>query len=424
VVYARIAEGEVARISLHSDPRLVVYLLDSDAASNLFRRIAPETECLFQMLAGALSGIRRCQTQVHEEERELTRQGVFTLMYTTGTTGDPKGVMLTHRNMLFVAAVSGALRSMTSNDKIYLVLPVSHVFGISAVFIASLYAGAELIIADRFDPVRTFHSFETQGISGVFGVPAMFAKLADHAREQGISVADRERLWPRLRFMYSGGAPLDPAIKTRAETLFGLPLLNGYGMTESGPTICQVRYNEPLDNSSVGRPLPGMEIRLIGADGKEVAPGEVGELHVRGPNVMKGYFRNLQATAAVLNKEGFLNTGDMVRLDEQGNVHVVGRSKELIIHSGFNVYPPEVEAAISRHPDVLLCAVIGETVDGNENVVAYVQRVAGSTLDAETLQAFLKPQLTAYKRPSRIVFMDALPTAPSGKVLKHRLKNT
>src|SRR5690606_20940588 len=133
VVNARMAEGEIERIRLHSEPRPVAYLLDSDAASNHFRRIAPETECHFPMPAGGLSGIRRCQTQVHEEERELTRQGVFTLMYTTGTTGDPKGVMLTHRNMLFVAAVSGALRSMTSNDKIYLVLPVSHVFGISAV---------------------------------------------------------------------------------------------------------------------------------------------------------------------------------------------------------------------------------------------------------------------------------------------------
>lgn len=423
VVNARMAEGEIERIRQHSQPRLVVYLLESGAAAAHYRNHATQADCHFQMLAGGQAGIRQFDVSAAEQERELTRQGVFTLIYTTGTTGDPKGVMLTHRNMLYVAAVSGALRGLKADDKIYLVLPVSHVFGISAVFLAALYAGSELIIADRFDPATALHSFETQGVSGVFGVPAMFAKLADHAREQGISVADRQRLWPRLRFMYSGGAPLDPAIKARTETLFGLSLLNGYGMTESGPTICQVRYHEKLDNCSVGRPLPGLDIRLLGPDGRQVAPGEVGELHVRGPNVMKGYYRNPQATAAVLDADGFLNTGDLVRLDEQGNVHIAGRSKELIIHSGFNVYPPEVEAVISKHPEVLLCAVVGESVDGNENVLAYVQRAAGSQLDADTLQAWIKPLLTAYKRPSRIVFMDALPTAPSGKVLKHKLKH-
>lgn len=421
VVNARMAAGEIERIRAHSEPRLVLYLLDSPAAGSHFRaaQTVPSLVCDEQALAGGPVGI--CRFPVPDTHGD-SAEGVFTLIYTTGTTGDPKGVMLTHRNMLYVAAVSGALRGLKSDDKIYLVLPVSHVFGISAVFLAALYAGAELIVADRFDPAQSFTSLEQQGISGIFGVPAMFAKLVDHAREQGISQADQSRLWPRLRFMYSGGAPLDPAIKEKTEKLFGLPLLNGYGMTESGPTICQVRFNEPLANCSVGKPLPGMEVRLIGSDGEEVAAGEVGELHVRGPNVMAGYYRNPAATAATINAEGFLNTGDMVRLDEQGNVHIAGRSKELIIHSGFNVYPPEVEGVISKHPEVLLCAVVGETVDGNENVVAYVQRTAGSSLTEDALQGYIKPLLTAYKRPSRIEFMEPLPTAPSGKVLKHKLK--
>lgn len=422
VVNARMAAGEIERIRAHSQPRVTLYLLDSAAASSHFAAVKADSllVCQQQDIAGGQVGV--CCHAVTDKPEDY-QQDVFTLIYTTGTTGDPKGVMLTHRNMLYVAAVSGALRGLKSDDKIYLVLPVSHVFGISAVFLAALYAGAELIIADRFDPAQSFSSFQQQGISGLFGVPAMFAKLVDYAREQGISQAERARLWPRLRFMYSGGAPLDPAIKEKTEKLFGLPLLNGYGMTESGPTICQVRFNEPLDNCSVGKPLPGMEIRLLGADGKQVPAGEVGELHVRGPNVMAGYYRNPVATAATINAEGFLNTGDMVRLDEQGNVHIAGRSKELIIHSGFNVYPPEVEGVISKHPEVLLCAVVGEAVEGNENVVAYVQRTAGSNLDANSLQAYIKPLLTAYKRPSRIEFMEPLPTAPSGKVLKHKLKS-
>ncbi len=422
VVNARMASAEIDRICVHCEPRLAIYVLDSAAAATHWSAFAGKAHCEQQPLAGTMAGIRKLPVSERAEALSLGEQGVFTLIYTTGTTGDPKGVMLTHRNMLYVAAVSGALRGLKSDDKIYLVLPVSHVFGISAVFLAALYAGAELIVADRFDPALCFSNFETHGVSGVFGVPAMFAKLVDHARERGITDAQRTQLWPRLRFMYSGGAPLDPAIKLKTEQLFGLPLLNGYGMTESAPTISQVRFNEPLDNCSVGKPLPGLEIRVVSADGRDVAQGEVGELHVRGPNVMLGYYRNPVATAAAIDAHGFLNTGDLVRLDDDGNIHIAGRSKELIIHSGFNVYPPEVEGVISKHPQVLLCAVIGEPVEGNENVLAYVQRTAGSQLDEATLQAFIRPLLTAYKRPSRIEFMEPLPTAPSGKVLKHKLK--
>ncbi|ALO45695.1 class I adenylate-forming enzyme family protein [Pseudohongiella spirulinae] len=421
VVNARMAAAEIDRIRSHCQPRLALYLMDSQAAAAQWQTLQSASvgsDCMLNVVGGEVA-CRTYETQRLPQDQQLSDQGVFTLIYTTGTTGDPKGVMLTHRNVLYVAAVSGALRGLSADDRVYLVLPVSHIFGLSAVFLASIYAGAELIVADRFDPAQAMQTMRERQVSGIFGVPAMFARLADHARSTGISGADL----PALRFMYSGGAPLDPAIKLKTEKLFSLPLLNGYGMTESGPTICQVRYNEPLDNCSVGRPLPGMEIRLLGPDGKPVADGEVGELHIRGPNIMLGYYHNPQATAAVLDADGFLNTGDLVKLDERGNVHIAGRSKELIIHSGFNVYPPEVEGVISAHPQVLLCAVIGREAEGNEMVVAYVQLAGGSDLDEETLQTWLKPRLTAYKRPSQIIFMDPLPTAPSGKVLKHKLQS-
>ncbi|MDP2381054.1 MAG: AMP-binding protein, partial [Pseudohongiella sp.] len=250
VVNARMAAAEIDRIRNHCEPRVVIYLLESAAAASHWSSFAGTQHCEQLELAGTSVGVRHLPVSERSSEQALSEQGVFTLIYTTGTTGDPKGVMLTHRNMLYVAAVSGALRGLKSDDKIYLVLPVSHVFGISAVFLAALYAGAELIVADRFDPALCFSNFEQLGVSGVFGVPAMFAKLVDHARERGISQADHAQKWPRLRFMYSGGAPLDPAIKEKTEHLFGLPLLNGYGMTESGPTISQVRFNEPLANCS------------------------------------------------------------------------------------------------------------------------------------------------------------------------------
>jgi len=418
VVNARMAEAELERIRQHCEPRLVLYFLDSAAAMERWQVFAGEAASTMLAIGAGEVGVRHLSVQRRPEEKSLVDAGVFTLIYTTGTTGDPKGVMLTHRNVLYVAAVSSALRGLRASDRVYLVLPVSHVFGLAAVFLASVYVGAELVLADRFEPAVAMATMREHDITGVFGVPAMFARLADHARAEGLGPDDM----PPLRFMYSGGAPLDPAIKEKTETLFNMPLLNAYGMTESGPTICQVRYDEPLASCSVGRLLPGLEARLLGVDGKPVAPGEVGELHIRGPNIMLGYYRNAQATAAALDPEGFLNTGDLVKLDEAGNVHIAGRSKELIIHSGFNVYPPEVEGVISKHPGVLLCAVVGRQHEGNEEVVAWVQRAAGSDLTESELQAFIKPLLTAYKRPSRILFMAQLPTAPSGKVLKHKLK--
>lgn len=418
VVNARMAEAELDRIRRHCEPRLMLYFLDSAAAVERWQPFAALNDSVVLELGAGDVGVRFLPAPARPEESSLVDAGVFTLIYTTGTTGDPKGVMLTHRNVLYVAAVSSALRGLRADDRVYLVLPVSHVFGLAAVFLASVYAGAELVLADRFEPATAMLTMREYNVTGVFGVPAMFARLVDHARAEGLGPED---MTP-LRFMYSGGAPLDPAIKEKTEALFARPLLNAYGMTESGPTICQVRYNEPLTSCSVGRLLPGLESRLLDVEGKPVATGEVGELHIRGPNIMLGYYRNPQATAVALDAEGYLNTGDLVWQDEAGNVHIAGRSKELIIHSGFNVYPPEVEGVISKHPGVLLCAVVGQARDGNEDVVAWVQRAAGSDLTETELQAFIKPLLTAYKRPSRIVFTAQLPTAPSGKVLKHKLK--
>ncbi len=414
VVNARMSASELARIGEHCRPRLSVYLLESVAAAEHWANggTGETEEC-----DGAAVGVVRDRTSAAETDPRRGNERVFTLLYTTGTTGAPKGVMLSHRNILYVAAVTSALRGMRAGDRIYAVLPVSHVFGLAAVFLATLYKGAELVMADRFDAGTALETLRGRAITGLFGVPAMFSRLRDHMRREGLSGDS----FPALRFLYSGGAPLEPQIKRDTEAAFGMPLLNAYGMTECGPTICQVRYNRPLPDCSVGPPLPGLGIRIVDDDGNSVTPGAVGELHVQGPNVMLGYYRNPQATADIIDGDGFLNTGDMVWQDEAGSIHIAGRSKELIIRSGFNVFPPEVEAQLMQHPEVLLCAVVGRVCDGNEQVVAYVQTTAGSRLDEDSLLAYIAPHLAGYKRPSRIVFVEELPTAPSGKVLKHRL---
>jgi long-chain acyl-CoA synthetase len=414
IVNARMAAPELHRIQQHCQPKASLYLLESSAARGHWDGLQGQKQSL--RLDDAELGVV-IDEYAPPAAADDKAAGISNLIYTTGTTGDPKGVMLTHRNILYVAAITSALRGMRGDDRVYAVLPISHVFGLAAVFLASIYVGAELVLADRFDAGQAFATLHSAQITGMFGVPTIFARMREYAAARHIKPDEM----PRLRFIYSGGAPLDPRIKADTEALFGIPLLNAYGMTESGPTICQVRFNERPDTCTVGRPLPGLSVRVLDDKGNELASGETGELHVKGPNIMHGYFRNPEATRQVIDAEGYLNTGDLVRFDAEGCMHIAGRSKELIIHSGFNVYPPEVEAVIARHPDVVICAVVGKAVAGNEEVVAYVQRAAGSSLDAESLHAFIRPDLAAYKRPSQIIFMDALPTAPSGKVLKHQL---
>jgi acyl-CoA synthetase (AMP-forming)/AMP-acid ligase II len=224
----------------------------------------------------------------------------------------------------------------------------------------------------------------------------------------------------RLRYLGVAGAPLDLSLKTRVEAEFAIPLLNGYGITECAPGISGMRPENAEANTSVGSPMPGVEIRVMGADRTPVADGDVGELHVRSPGVMRGYYRAPDLTAAAIDAEGWFNTGDLVRFDGS-RLFVVGRTKELIIRSGFNVYPPEVEAVLNTHPDVVQSAVVGRAVEGNEEVVAYVQLLPGSVTDADMLMQHIRPQLTAYKRPAEIVILDALPASSTGKILKHKL---
>ena len=230
---------------------------------------------------------------------------------------------------------------------------------------------------------------------------------------------------PALRLCYAGGSPLTPALKADAERAFGAPLHNGYGLTEASPTIAHTRLDAPRDDCSVGLILPGLEMRI--ADLTDPRQGnaleaEPGELWVRGPNVMRGYYRDPAVTARTIDPEGWLNTGDIARRDPDGALFIVGRTKELIIRSGFNVYPVEVESVLNAHPAVLQSAVVGRPVDGNEAVVAFVELSPGATATPGELVCFAAERLAPYKRPTEVVILPALPTAATGKILKHRLR--
>ncbi len=244
-----------------------------------------------------------------------------------------------------------------------------------------------------------------------------------HARLMAyVTAQNRTLIAPRLRFVYSGGSPLDAALKARAEAFYGLPIHNGYGLTESSPTVSQTLLDAPRDDCAVGPAIPGVTVRIVGRDGHDLPDGDVGELWVRGPNVMLGYYRAPALTAAAVTDDGWLRTGDLARRTVDGALFLAGRAKELIIHSGFNVYPLEVEQALASHPDVLQAAVLGRPDEENEQVIAFVEARPGHAIDVAALAAWAATRLAPYKRPAQIRVLDALPAASTGKVLKHKLK--
>lgn len=411
VINARLAPREIDLIAADCEPRVIVYTTQdsTDAAEHAARADADEVKTA----VGKIAVSSPMASSAEQTDRDAEDQ-VLAMIYTTGTTGTPKGVMLTHRNLTFIAYVSGRLRGIRAGDPVYCVLPMSHVFGLSAVSCSVLFSGGTVHLVARFDPVEVLRSLAEDDIVGFLGVPTMYTRM--------LEAMDKEN-WraPSLRFMYSGGAPLDLGLKGRVEQAFGLPLHNGYGLTESGPTICQTRLYAPLASSSVGYVLPGVQTRLRGEDGKEVKAGQVGELWARGPNIMKGYFRKQELTNQVL-QDGWLNTGDLAFVDADGALNISGRTKELIIRSGFNVYPPEVEAVLSSHPSVSIAAVVGRTLEGNEEIVAFVQPAPDVAIDVPELLGYVRERLAGYKIPAQVIVMDELPAAPSGKILKHQLK--
>ncbi|WP_414442925.1 class I adenylate-forming enzyme family protein [Burkholderia sp. 22PA0106] len=418
LVNARLSDAELDAIAAHARPRALAFVTATspDAVAHAARHHAEPAAAIAPDIGGwAIALDPTVNTEAVEADG--ARQ-CAALIYTTGTTGIPKGVMLSHRNLLFVAAVSSTLRRVGPQDVVYTVLPVSHVYGLASVCLGSLYAGATLRLVPRFVPEAVRRALADEHVTIFQGVPVMHAKLLEHLHTHG-------HPWhaPHLRFVYSGGSPLDADLKARVERIYGLPLHNGYGMTESSPTVAQTPLDAPRSDCSVGTPIPGIEVRLVDLAGQDVPAGEVGEMIVRGPNVMLGYYRNPGATRAAVSADGWLQTGDLARAAPDGSLTIAGRSKELIIRSGFNVYPAEVEHVLNAHPAVVQSAVIGRPVQGNEEVIAFVELMPGTALADDELDAWCAARLAPYKRPARIVPVDALPAASTGKVLKHRLRD-
>jgi long-chain acyl-CoA synthetase len=414
VANPRLSPRELDQIRDHSGARRMFFTVhvSDDAATHAVRYDAPAQDVgpLYGIGVSALNHA----TQPEPVEADGANQ-VAVLIYTSGTTGLPKGVMLTHRNLLFSAKTTASLRSMTAEDVQYCVLPISHIVGISLLTM-TLMVGAVTRLVSKYNPAALAKALAEEGVTLLNGVPATYQRLLEHKQITGLPKLERGA----LRLMSVAGAPLDLELKARVEKELGLPLSNAFGITECSPGISGVRPEAPRSDNSVGTLVSGVEARIVGVNGAMAANGAIGELHVRGPNVMRGYYRAPDLTAKAIDPDGWFSTGDLARFEGEA-LFIVGRTKEMIIRSGFNVYPAEIEAVLSTHSAVVQCAVVGRPVEGNEEVVAFVQLLKGSEATAQDLMAHVAPQLTSYKRPSEIILLDALPATSTGKILKHKL---
>ena len=338
------------------------------------------------------------------------------LVYTSGTTGKPKGAELTHFQLYMNCTVAGGLFGARSDDVVLAVLPFFHVFGLSSVINVFVRYGGCLSILPRFQPSAVLDAMEADRCTVIGGVPTMLHALA----QQDITGRDLSA----LRVAVSGGASLPEDVMRTFEDKYGIEVLEGYGMTE---TASSCSFNRPGDRKvlSIGKPLWGVRMRIADSSGQLLPPGRehVGEILIRGHNVMRGYLGRPEATAETL-RGGWLHSGDLGYVDEDGFYFIVDRAKDLVIRGGYNVYPREIEEVLYAHPAVLEAAVIGKPDERlGEEVVAVVALREGASVSAEEIIAYTRERLAAYKYPREIRFMEELPKGPSGKILKAALRD-
>lgn len=335
------------------------------------------------------------------------------ILYTSGTTGQPKGAELTHRNLgLNTLAVVDAL-SLSAEDVLLGTLPLYHSFGQTCTLNATIAVGARLALLERFDAAAAIELLDREEVTVLMGVPTMLSAIA--------SAREGDGPFPALRLCMSGGAPLPREQLDACERIAGAPVLDSYGLSETSPATT---LNRPdlRRIGSVGRPIAGVEVRILAEDGEDLGCRRTGQIAIRGHNVMKGYWRRAEATREAITADGWFLSGDLGELDEDGFLHVVGRLKDVIIRGGLNVYPREVEEALHRHPGVLEAAVVGYPDErlGEEVGAAIVAR-RGAELEPSALREWIRQRVAPYKYPRRIWLLEELPKGPTGKILKRAI---
>jgi len=338
------------------------------------------------------------------------------VLYTAGAVGRPKGAELTHFNMFYNAAITAdRLCGLTAEDVSLAVLPLFHAFGQTCVMNATLYAGGSLSLLRRFEPEKVLQTIQRDRVTVLMGVPTMYWYLLYYPRASKYD-------WRSLRLCCSGGAALPVDLMKQFTERYGLPIFEGYGLSETSPVASFNVPDSPPKPGSIGLPIYGVQMRILDEDDHELPRGEVGEIVIRGHNVMKGYYKRPGPTAEAM-RSGWFHTGDLGRQDNDGHFYVVDRKKDLIIRGGLNIYPREVERVLLGHPAVSEAAVVGvpDEVMGEE-IKAFVVIEQDEAVEAEDLIEYARRRMAGYKYPRHIEFRAELPKDATGKVLKRRLK--
>lgn len=337
------------------------------------------------------------------------------ILYTSGTTGVQKGVLLTHKNLARTAKILAEMRGKTDPKTVVIgVLPLYHIYGITSVVNVSMYLGLTIELFSHFDPEKVIQVAEKEEQTILFAVPTMYNRLIQLASENPPKRSS-------LKFCVSGGASLPVEFLHRFETLFKTRIYEGYGLTEA-PVCVENPYGKLTKPGSIGLAIPEFSARIVDEKGNGVHQGEVGELTIKGPGVMKGYL-NLPKETKETIKDGWLYTGDLARMDEEGFFYIVDRKKEVIVSGGENIYPREIEEVLIRHLAIADVAVVGiPDPDWEEAVKAFVVLREGQMIDEQEVIEFCKSHLASYKKPKAVSFVHSIPRNPSGKALKRVLR--
>jgi fatty-acyl-CoA synthase len=367
-------------------------------------------------------GPRAPESEVVACERAVGPADVHNIQFTSGTTGLPKGAMLTHRNILMNAFYTGQRLRYSAEDRVCLPVPFYHCFGCVLGTMACVVHGSAVVVpAPAFDPGATLAAITTERCTSLYGVPTMFVSQLEHPNFERTDFSS-------LRTGIMSGAPCPLPLMEKVVSRMGIrEICIGYGQTEASPLITLTSVDDPIEVrvGTVGKPLPGLEVKLVGpGSAGDVPTGETGELCARGHCVMAGYYGNPEATARAVDPEGWLHTGDLARRREDGNYRIVGRSRELIIRGGENIYPAEVEEFLHRHPAVAEVAVAGvPDAKFGEVVAAWFVLKAGTTAQPDDFKKYCRDQIAHFKIPQYVMIVESLPRTVTGKIRKHVLRD-
>ena len=355
-------------------------------------------------------------TNGHFELYPAREEDTLTILYTSGTTGVPKGVMLTHNNHASEARILAEMRGKLDPEVVVIgVLPLYHIYGITSVINVSMYLGLTIELFSQFDPEKVIKLAQEEKASILFAVPTMYNRLIQVATQNPPGRSS-------LKFCISGGSSLPVEFLNRFENLLNTKIYEGYGLTEA-PVCVENPFGSLTKPGSIGLPITEFSAMIVDLDGKEVAPGEKGELLIKGPGVMKGYLNRPQDTARTI-RDGWLHTGDIARRDEDGYIYIVDRKKDLVIRGGYNVYPREIEEIMYQIPQILEVAVFGiPHEDLGEELAAMVVLKEGAELDPDAIRDYVKERVAPYKYPRIIqIVQDSLPKSGTGKILKKEIR--